>query len=394
MNHLKFGSAAALVAASVSLSGSVGAVAGTSGVNWTQEGFNAQHTNANPFEATLSRSNVSHLVPAFDTPIRTGPDPIVANGEVYLSASGAGTVQAINAVTGSLDWTRNACNTGEQTTGPAFAAARVWVGLDDPGIAAISSAGRNVACLQSDLYTSPPSTYNGVVFAGGADGVVVAINATTGTMMWKTCIRCGQSGGPPLATPAVSTDGKWLFIGSPGTGDVYKLNAQTGALVWTRYVDSCGESAVTVAGSTLLVSGCAVYALSADTGSILWHSNRIGSSISAPAFANGLVAVTALGNYSGTFALSASTGRTVWSQPDFLGQLFAPTIANGVVYVDFPEISSLVMYNSSTGAEIGNVGSSSEREFTGSAVVANGRVYVCTFNFVTQSAYELVALEP
>ena len=106
-----------------------------------------------------------------------------------------------------------------------------------------------------------------------------------------------------LATPAVSTDGKWLFIGSPATGDVYKLNAQTGALVWTRFVDSCGTSAVTVSGSSLLVSGCAVYALSAANGAMLWHSSKVGSSISAPAVAGGLVFVTAVGNYSGTFAL-------------------------------------------------------------------------------------------
>ncbi len=394
MNHLRLVSAAALVVGIVSLSASVGAAAGTSGVSWTQEGFNAQHTNANPFETTLNRSNVGHLVTVFHTPIRTGPDPIVANGEVYLAASSDGSVQAINAVTGAVDWTQNACNTGQQTTSPAFAAARIWVGLDDPGTAAISSAGHTIACLQSDLYTSPPSAYHGIVYAGGANGVAVAINATTGTMLWKTCIHCGSSGGPSLATPAVSTDGNWLFIGSPVTGDVYKLNAQTGALVWTRYIDSCGESAVTVSGATLLASGCAVYALSAASGSMLWHSNRIGSSISTPAVAGGLVFVTALGNYPGTFALSASTGTTVWAQPDYLGQLYPPTVANGVVYVDFPEISSLVMYNSATGAQIGSVGSAGEREFTGSAVIANGRVYVCSFNFVTQSAYQLVALQP
>ena len=126
-----------------------------------------------------------------------------------------------------------------------------------------------------------------------------------------------------MATPAVSTDGNWLFIGSPGTGDVYKLNAQTGALVWTRYIDSCGESAVTVSGSTLLVSGCAVYALSAGNGSMLWHSNRIGSSISTPAVAGGLVFVTALGNYPGTFALNASTGRLCGRSPITSGNSFA-----------------------------------------------------------------------
>lgn len=396
MKHLTvaLASVGALVAGIVGVSGGAVVIASTSGVNWNQVGFNAQHTGDNSSETALTRSNVRHLTHAFVTKITTGPDPIVVNGVVYLAASGDGSVQALDAATGTLDWTMDACNTGEQTTAPAFAGGNVWVGLDDPGTAAINRAGTSVACLQSDLYVSAPSTAGGIIYAGGVDGVVVAINAVTRQTLWQRCIHCAPSGGPSLATPAVSTDGKWLFIGSSQTGDVYKLNAQTGALVWTRYVDSCGESAVTVSGSSLFVSGCSVYSLSAATGATLWHSTKIGPTISSPAIAKGLVFVTALGNYSGTFALDAFTGKTVWSEPDFLGQLYPPTVANGVVYVDFPEISSLVMYNSSTGAQVGSVGSALGREFTGSATVVNGRIYICSFNFETGSAYRLEAYQP
>ena len=359
-----------------------------------QVGFNAQHTGDNTFESVITPSNVGHLKRVFATKIATGPDPIVANGVVYLANSEDGNVQAIDAGSGVVDWTRDACNTGEATTAPAFAAGKVWVGLDDPGTAALSAAGTSVACFESDLYTSPPSTAHGVVYAGGTDGLVVAINAASKKILWQHCLQCSPSGGPSLATPAVSTDGQWLYIGSPTSGDVYKLNATTGALVWTHYVDSCGESAVAVSGSSLFVSGCAVYALSATTGAQLWHSTKIGSNISMPAVAGGLVYVTAVGNYSGTFALSASTGKTVWSEADFLGQLYPPTIANGVVYVDFPEISSLVMYDSTTGAQIGSLEEPLEREFTGSATVVNGRVYVVSFNFESDNAYKLEAYQP
>ncbi len=396
MKHLTLtlGSAAALVASIVGASGGSPAAAANAGTNWTQVGFNAQHTGDNPVETVITRSNVGHLDRAFDTRIATGPDPIVANGVVYLADSEDGNVQAIDAGSGAVDWTRDACNTGEDTTAPAFAAGKVWVGLDDPGTAALSASGTSVACFESDLYTSPPSTAHGIVYAGGTDGVVVAINATTRKTLWQQCLQCAPSGGPSLATPAVSTDGKWLYIGSPETGDVYKLNATTGALVWTHYVDSCGESAVAVSGSSLFVSGCAVYALSATTGAQLWHSTKIGSTISMPALAGGMVYVTAFGNYSGTFALNASTGKTVWSQAGFLGQLYAPTIADGVVYVDFPEISSLVMYNSTTGEQIGSLEAPLERAFTGSATVVNGRVYILSFNFETDTAYQLEAFQP
>ena len=125
----------------------------------------------------------------------------MANGAVYLAASSDGSVQAINAVTGVDQLDGKRMQHGEQTTAPAFAAAKVWVGLDDPGTAAISSAGSTVACLQSDLYTSPPSAYQGIVYAGGSDGVVVAINATTGTMLWKTCVHCGSVRRPVACDP-------------------------------------------------------------------------------------------------------------------------------------------------------------------------------------------------
>jgi outer membrane protein assembly factor BamB len=396
MKHLtlSFGAAAALVVGIMGASGGSPALAADSGTNWNQEGFNAQHTGDNPFETTITRSNVGSMMRVFGTPITTGPDPVVANGVAYLSDSIDGNVQAINAETGAVEWTRNACNSGEETTAPAFAKGKVWVGLDDPGTAALSSTGAPIACVGGDLYTSPPSTANGVMYAGGRDGIVVAINAATDAVLWQTCLQCGSGGGPDLDTPAVSTDGNWLFIGSPETGDVSKLNAHTGAAVWTRYVDSCGESAVTVSGSDLFVSGCAVYGLSAATGKILWHSTRIGSSISTPAVAGGIVYVTALGNYPGTFALNAATGKTVWSQPDFLGLLYPPTVANGVVYVDFPEISSLVAYNSTTGAELGGVETVGVREFTGSAIVVNGRVYIVSFDFEFGDSYQLNAYQP
>jgi outer membrane protein assembly factor BamB len=50
------------------------------------------------------------------------------------------------------------------------------------------------------------------MYAGGRDGIVVAINAATDAVLWQTCLQCGSGRGPDLDTPAVSTDGNWLFI--------------------------------------------------------------------------------------------------------------------------------------------------------------------------------------
>jgi outer membrane protein assembly factor BamB len=371
---------AALMASIIGISGA--SAASVSPAGWPQEGYNAQHTGDNSQETTLTRSNVAELQRVFHLGIVTAPDPISAGGVVYISRNGDGLVQAVNGTTGVLEWTRNACHEGQETSIPAFAANKIWVGLNDPGTGALSTSGVSIACIEAgDLFLSPPSVANGVVYAGGQNGVVTAISAANAHVLWTTCIHCSPGGAPSLDSPALSSDGRWLFIGASNTGYVYKLDARTGALVWSHYVDSCGASTVTVSGSRLFVSGCNVYALSASSGATLWHSTHFGSTISALAAAGGLVFATAGGNYPGVAAFSASTGAMAWNSLGYQGPtLVAPTVADGVVYVDDGELSSIIMLNSSTGAQISSLQLQYPYSFIGEAIVAGGHLYACATN--------------
>jgi outer membrane protein assembly factor BamB len=215
--------------------------------DWRQSGFDAQHTRFNPFETTLTRSNVGHLTPAFAAPVQTGPDPVVVGGTAYLSSSGAGDVQALDAGTGSVRWTANACNQGQQTSAPAFAMGAIWVGLNDPSIVGLaSSSGATRTCVSpGDLFPTPPSAANGAVYAGGGSGEVVAVDASSGRVRWGVWPPSPLLA-PLMNAPAVSTDGTRLFVGS-SNGYVYKLaagaqgtyaglaafNASTGSRVWS-----------------------------------------------------------------------------------------------------------------------------------------------------------------
>lgn len=360
-------------------------------VAWTQWGFNAQNTRNNPFETALTRSNVGHLVRAFVTPTQTGPDPIVVSGVAYLSDSGSGYVQAVDARSGSVEWTTDACHQGQETSAPAFSDGRLWVGLNDPSIAGIDSrSGATFACPNpGDLFPTPFSARRGIVYAGGGEGQLVAVSASTGKVLWAVRPRSPLLY-PSLQTPAVSFDGTTLYVGS-SNGYVYKVNAGSGTVIWARYVDSCGESAVTVSGSMLYVSGCNVYALSAGTGTVLWHSTHFGPSITAPAVAAGLVVAGSQGNYGGLAAFDANSGRRVWLANEFVQ---APaTVANGVVYVD--EEFNLDMFDSSTGARLGSVSTlPSGYSYLGSPIVVDGRVYICSYDYLTGSHTRLEAFEP
>ena len=388
---------AAGVAASVAMSvigGSHPASAATaSPANWTQWGFNAQHTGYNPSETVLTRANVGHLVSAFSTRLKgTYPDPIVANGVVYLANSN-GIIEAIDGATGAYKWRVGPICYGA-ISDPAFANGRVWVGQEDPGLAGISTAGSKVVCITwnaAGIVSSPPSVGHGTVYVAGDYGYLGALDATTGAVRWGISLPQDQ-GQEYDASPALSADGRAVFVGGNdyiGNGQynniVYKVNAATGAVIWSRNLDTCypATSTVSVSGSMVFMSGCVVYGLSAATGATIW-SSRVVEPSSVPAVAGDLVFVSGWG---GTAALKAADGGLVWHNPAYGGQ---PVIANGVVYLDEGKI---VMLNSSNGALLGVLSPpSSAASFDGSVIPVDGRVYVCSVG--STGVVSLDAFEP
>ena len=75
-----------------------------------------------------------------------------------------------------------------------------------------------------DRVISSPVFKDNVIYFGGDDGNVYAVDAATGRQIWKRATN-----GPVPATPAIA-DGT-LYVGSYD-GKFYAFNAQTGALKW------------------------------------------------------------------------------------------------------------------------------------------------------------------
>jgi outer membrane protein assembly factor BamB len=72
---------------------------------------------------------------------------------------------------------------------------------------------------------SSPAVVNGVVYSGSFDGNVYALNATTGAKLWTF-----TTGSAVLSSPAVANG--VVYIGSDDF-NVYALNATTGAKLWS-----------------------------------------------------------------------------------------------------------------------------------------------------------------
>ena len=137
---------------------------------------------------------------------------------------------------------------------------------------------------------SAPVAAGGLIFFGGPDGIVRALDATTGKLLWKA-----YTGGA-IRIPPTIWKGRAL-VGS-GDGYVYAFEAKTGRLLWRfraapeqRKIPVYGSLQCTwpissgvlvqddiayVAAGMVNYDGTYVYALDAATGEIKWQNNTSG----------------------------------------------------------------------------------------------------------------------
>ena len=217
---------------------------------------------------------------------------------------------------------------------------------------------------------SSPAVVNGVVYVGSDDFNVYALNANTGAKLWSSA-----TGGPVYSSPAVA-DG--VVYVSSNDGNVYALNATTGATLWTYTTENFLDVPPTVADGIAYIGAADnnVYALNASTGAKLWSYATQGSVESSPAVANGVLYV---GSDDGNvYALNASTGALLWSSITAYDVMSSPAVANGKVYVGSEDFNVYAL-NASNGAKLWSY--TTNGAVISSPAVANGKVYVGSEDF-------------
>jgi outer membrane protein assembly factor BamB len=163
---------------------------------------------------------------------------------------------------------------------------------------------------QLDGPPSYPLVANGIVYAlvTGSPDEIVAINATTGAIVWKVSTGSNASIGLAYDEGLIYTvnsggtltsfdtkkgklawseqlPGQYYFSSEPsalngvvyvgGAGDggtVYAVDGKTGKLLWTQSVENGDDSSPAVTNTVVYVSyPCQYYDLSPKTGSIIWQ---------------------------------------------------------------------------------------------------------------------------
>jgi outer membrane protein assembly factor BamB len=190
-----------------------------------------------------------------------------------------------------------------------------------------------------NLNRSTPAVAAGVVYAGSHTGNLYALDAATGALKWQAAL-----GGEIASSPAVA-DGL-VYVGNDA--GFYALDAQTGARKWkigtgalapfNHRWDYYQSSPVVEAGVVYFGSGDgAIYAAEAKSGHVLWRFQTSGRVRTAPALSGGVIYC---GSMDGTlYALGARSGQLKWKFKTAGNSFFplgeiqsSPAIADGVIY--------------------------------------------------------------
>lgn len=253
----------------------------------------------------------------FAARLAVSSSPAVADGLVYVS-SVDGKIYAVSASTGELKW--KFATGGERR----FSA---------PGIHGIPPA-TEMMPDPFDVFLSSPVVAGGRVYIGSGDHNVYALDAATGTLVWKH-----QTGDVVHASPAVA-DGV-VYIGS-WDRYMYALDAATGAVRWKFETgdDQTIHNQIGIASSAAVIDGVVLfgcrdghfYAVDAKTGAKKWaEDNKMGWVIASPAVKDGVVYFP---TSDGTQfkAITIATGALLWRTVNKAVSFSSPAIAGDVVY--------------------------------------------------------------
>ncbi len=351
---------------------------------WVEQGFGAGRLGLNPYENTLSASNVAQLGQLWSVP--TGgffSSPAVVNNRVYTASYLFGGVQARSAATGAVLW--NAQTTVKFDTSPAVVGGVVYIGGRSTTIMyALNATTGATKWTQTlgDSVESSPVVVDGIVYVGCDDSKVYALNATTGAIIWTYATDLYAASSPAVVNGV-------LYVVSGGS--LNALNAATGANYWSYAASfEISGSPVVANGRVFIADGSNLYAISAGAqggGQLLWSAAPTSGLISsAPAVAGNRVYVGSSGG--SLYSFNARTGSLEWACDLDAPVDGSPIVANGVVYVG-TRSGDLFAVDALNGDELVSMHVGSSYILT-SAAVSDGALYVSAYDNNTV-AYALAA---
>ncbi len=177
----------------------------------------------------------------------------------------------------------------------------------------------------------------GMLYAATADGVVDALRASDGKLLWHHQINAGAYDAQVVNGVVYVT----ASIGDSSAGYLYAWRASDGQLLW-HYTDSNGPLSTPVVNDGSVYTDSYnqvsqkmnVFALQASSGARLWSYSAVGTYSDGPQVVDGVVyiAANADGKPGNLYALRASDGSLLWRYTTSR-YVYDPMISNGIAYI-------------------------------------------------------------
>jgi eukaryotic-like serine/threonine-protein kinase len=268
---------------------------------------------------------------------------------------------------------------GEIYSSPVLDSGVLYVGSSDHHLYALDAASGQLKWKfkTGSRVHSTPAVENGVVYFLSYDSSLYAVEAATGQQKWKFS-TAGEHrytaahlhGAEPAAEAMpdpfdlyLSSPSVWngtVYFGS-GDGNVYAVEAGTGALKWKFHTGDVVHSSPAIAGGTVFIGSwdSYFYALDAATGKEKWRfktgedpkiHNQQGIQASA-AVADGTVYFGC--RDSNFYAVDAATGKQKWVFPNKGSWVIgSAAVSDGKVYFATSDSGLLHALDAKTGAEV------------------------------------------
>jgi outer membrane protein assembly factor BamB len=283
------------------------------------------------------------LIWKFKTNERILSSLAVVNGKVYVGPDD-GYVYALDAYNGSLIWKRYAGGDIQADysacvilhSSPIVVGDRLYVGALDNNTYCLDADNGNVqwTFTTNGQITSTPAVADGVVYITSSEprsGVLYALDATNGTLIWKVNLPYNQWGTDMMSSPSV---GDGMVFAASNKQAYYGINATTGKIQWTYRDTNASEfiicSPVYDDGKVYLIDEFFTVCVDALSGKTLWSTFLGAELYISPTYADGKL--YSISDERGLYVVNATSGEKLYYVAIPSNTWSAPTLYDGKLY--------------------------------------------------------------